>query len=34
MNVPLTIFLPLVGTIIGTIVGARLHKKYNSSHRK
>ena len=30
----LLIFLPLIGTVIGTIIGIRAHKNYKRKHQK
>lgn len=28
MNIPIYIFLPLVGTLLGTVIGIRMHKDF------
>lgn len=34
MNIPVYIFLPIIGVIIGTIIGSRAYKNYQLKKRK
>lgn len=32
MNIPVYVFLPVIGVIIGSIIGHREYKKWNQTH--